>query len=363
MLFNRVCRDIADRVRVWLKTDPRQIVISDGQRVRESLEDYFARVLQPKLGQQLPDINAVEREVVALMVYLGPEEAAFPPFELREELIGHANSYASGLPDEDPGKRLVQLALAYGCQWRRSAQSDLPRWDTHWSGAMQELTDVAEHFVVQACNVLVATVRDFQRLEKYKLRDYAQSLTGEFVAPAPAGTAKHHEFLRLYNWQPAKGNLYGYLQHAIQGEWGRQSRFTTNMFNQGLLFPLLKEDGHLDSGPVAFKQCLSTQNSSCENEGEFEKLPCGCGQPYAPKQIYILDKELLIVPGVYVPRPFWRCHKGFYEWTLSHCPHCATPRGQRETFLWVRAEWALASSLSKEAQDAIEEEMSHETEE
>lgn len=59
----------------------------------------------------------------------------------------------------------------------------------------------------------------------------------------------------LHNWKPKDGNLYGWLQQAIEGYRMRHGCLKTNMFRQGILFQILKKDDKLDTGLVAFKRC------------------------------------------------------------------------------------------------------------
>ena len=113
--------------------------------------------------------------------------------------------------------------------------------------------------------------------------------------------------------------------------------------------------------PVAFHLCLGC----CSHSKEFGEDKCECGLRLDPPSYYVVDKDLLIVPGVYsgmkfrrfVPqlppdtvegfiRTEQRKSKGtardvYYLDELPECPHEASHISQRPTILFVRS-WLFA---------------------
>lgn len=337
MLTDQLCQQIAGVVNVLQQTHPRRNVVKDGRPVRENLEDYFARILRPQLQQQFPDTNDVVRQIVGLMAYLGPPEAAFPPSGQRDELIDHARNYANTLPDQKRLKRLVELTLAYGCRWRRLTQSDMPYWNGCWPGAFQELTDTAYHFVVQTVLTLSDTVRGFT-LNWDQDKEYAGEIASEFTGRGIPGPdePRYRHYQTIQDWDPPKGNLYGTLKRAIRGGGGQQGRLQPNWFSTGLLFKYLKEDVRLDVGKVAFQQCLR-----CPHPQTTEYDGGECKQGHAA---LIVTKVLLWVPGVYKGKYFRRCPgtDHYYDFYRRHCPHCNKPGSQGPTTLLVRGQYTGA---------------------
>lgn len=163
----------------------------------------------------------------------------------------------------------------------------------------------------------------------------------------------------------------------------KQPRFQANKFLYSLLFPLLKEDGKLDTGPVAFKRYLP-----CGDETEYDvALCCRCGMPHPPDKIVYYPKDLLFVPGVYLPREFrrctsekhtydwehtptcpfcqtprpnkrpknaqWTCPKHYYEANRTTCPHCGDSLSANVTFLWVRQAFAAVAGIPRQLQPVL----------
>ena len=365
MLTDEVCRQITNTVKTLRLDYPRLIMNNNGQRGWESLAYYQARVLAPGLAQHFPhEGEPVARDTVGLMAYLGPPEGPYPPQSLREACLRLVRQYTAALSAEEHHKKLVQVVLAYGCQWQRTTQSGVGRWDEHWPEAVKELTDIAYNFVRSAINTLEDSVRDFRTPDKADQEEYAVDVVGDFVSlwPAP-DSPKYTDYQTIHTWDPDKGILYGWLQHAVQGLPGQQERFPANMFTNGLLFPRLREAHHLAAGPIAFRQCRHCGYPPEEQRPvEYHRDSCAHGQvPYTPTACRFTHQDLLFMPEVYLPHPFRRCinHKDeqgsrdkkkpvYYDVELRECPDCHQKLSQTPTHLFVLHMWAQGEALSKE---------------
>jgi hypothetical protein len=203
-----------------------------------------------------------------------------------------------------------------------------------------ELTDTTYNFVRQTMGILKKTVRDFKKLsnfDRYELREFAQLICIEFIGYRPKlDDPKYMQYRTIHNWEPQKGNLYGWLQRAINGGSIGNGRLLANFFRNGLLFPLLKQEGRLDVGNVAFQEC---DQSDCDYQAEYNGEAC-CGHDDCDGGIRIIRKTILIVPAmVYSPLPFWNCGNSdcgyYYESEKERCPYCGheRPMGPTATLL------------------------------
>lgn len=341
MPMDQLCCQITSAVKKLKETYKRQIVTKNGRQVREGLEDYVERILYPELRRQFSGNDDIALGVIGLMAYLGPPEAELPPAVLRDELIGHTRQYASDLPDAERSKRLVELALAYGCGWKRSAKSGIDRWDDTWGTAVTELTEIADNFVVQTLKILNDTVRECSesavhnqiKLDRYERKGYVGLIVAEFIGERfNPGNPEYKRYRTIHTWQPLKGNLYVWLQGAINGRGTVNVRgkihLQANKLKNGLLFPRLQEEGRLDVGKVAFQRC-----TQCAHETEYDGTGF-CNK--CQEKTFVTFKVLPIVPGVYAPRQFWHCPGHYYEFESPECPHCRNKgRPQRPTTLLV----------------------------
>jgi hypothetical protein len=328
----------------------------------ESMDDFLSKEIRRLLKEECPDINSDVREVVGLMAYLGPPEAEFPCKELREELIGLAAHYIYNAPEDAPPIGLEEVVLTYGCKWKRNAICGNKRWDESWADAVMEMINLAHNFVVNATKILSDTVRDFTPPSSDEKHEYAEYATGVFTSLRPNFGDPQFLFYRsLQHWDPTKGNLYYYLKNAIQGDAKQNKRFQAYRFIHGLLFPLMKEDGYLDAGPLAFNCC----RVAC-HETEYARAACPkCDnkEQYHPQDFITFDKHLLHTPQAYATRKFCKCHKCsgticgkkdiYFDKELDSCPHCGGEGSLRTTTLMVLPRWAESEGHSIKDQDAI----------
>lgn len=326
----------------------------------KSLENYYAKTLAPALHQQFPDLDRRECDTVALISYLGPQgfQALSSPWF--NECLALVREYTGTRPQAEQDKLLVQLVLAHGCGWERCAQSGVQRWDTIWPGAIQELVEITENFVVSAVKILRSSVRDFIGPGPREQTEYASMIASIFMRRMPNPQVKYTQYQSITTWDPHRGNLYGWVQHAVQGTQGQPEQFLANTFRNSLLFPLLQEDGWLDTGPIAFKRCLA-----CGHGTEYDTaLCCPCGVPHSPAMIVYYPNELLFVPGVYLPHDFrrctskkhtcaWACRQHYHETNLATCPQCNDPLSERTTSLWVRKAYAAVAGIPKQHQPVL----------
>jgi hypothetical protein len=261
----------------------------------------------------------------------------------------------------------VQVVLAYGCSWQRIVQSGIGRWDEHWPDAVKELTYIAYNFVRSAINTLQGSVRDFRVPDTEEQQGYAVDVTGRFVSlwPEP-DRPKYTHYQTIHTWDPDKGSLYGWLQHAVQGLSEKQKRFPANRFVNGLLFPLLQNEHHLDTGPMAFRQCRHcgyppekpsadpAEQSEDHHLVEYHEDSCtSCQAPYTPTACRFTLQDLLFVPEVYLQHPLRCCinHQGkydVYDAKLGVCPDCHQKLSQTRSHPFVFHIWARSEALSNE---------------
>lgn len=181
------------------------------------LEKYYTKTLAPALRGRCPTLDLLECGTVALMSYLGPPESKIPPTVLVNECLALVREYTRTRPQEQQDKWLVQVVLAYGCGWQRCAQSGEQRWDTLWPGAVQELVEITENFVARAVKILCSSVRNFTGLGPREQTEYAEMIASIFVGRMPDPKVKYTQYQSITTWDPHRGNLYGWLQHAVQG--------------------------------------------------------------------------------------------------------------------------------------------------
>jgi len=336
------CAAIANEAIRIADTSQRPIISTD-QSARQALEDYFSAVLLPELRQQFPGEDDLTLSVCGLMGFLGPRDAMPPPALLVDELMELARAYG--------GASRVQLALAYGVGWERRARTGDSPWDSHWPGARQEVTDTVYNFTVQAWKVLVATVNGFKWADKKQLQGYALLMGKEFCdPPARTGLQFEREQRSVHCWDPSKGNLYGWIQQAVQGfRLKNEKDLRSYKFIGALLGRWLKLENTLCVGPVARRRCVE-----CEAESGYDHRPCrneACGAAYVPENVAVIRKRVLVIPpgapeSPHTFRPFWKCRRnvkehGYFDYALARCPHCGEPRGQRPTYLLVPKAFGL----------------------
>lgn len=289
MPTDQLCGQIAIAVRGIRQNTPQGTKVENGRLLRVNLEEYFSQTLHPQLCANFPNLDDIVLGVVGLMAYLGPLGAPFPPAPLRDELIELARNYTNALPHREPLGLEVELAIAYGGLWKREARCGNRRWDEHWTGAVQELIDTARNFIVRTIRQLDYLIEDFTPPYENVLRDYSNDIVGEFTgALFPTSSARYKQYHTIRMWDPAKGNLYNYLNMAIRGGKQPNNRLQTNRFNQGLLFKCLQDDKLLDAADIAMQKCVQ-----CDYKEEYDASSI-C--PLCEADLFVRAEPLLFVP-------------------------------------------------------------------
>ena len=148
-----------------------------------------------------------------------------------------------------------------------------------------------------------------------------------------------------------------WLTRALLGSPDTFDKVEANWFRNGLLYDVMVGEGITKVEPVAFHLCLSCRSHT----KEFGEDTCECGLKLDPPSYYVVDKDLLVVPGVYIGMEFRRFvprhlpdtvkdyirtekrkSKGterevYYLDSLPEYPHEASHFSQRSTILFVRS--------------------------
>jgi hypothetical protein len=241
-----------------------------------------------------------------------------PPEEIKSHLY---DLLKSQIPDEDERiQRAVEFAIAYGCGWRRDIK-DKKRWDGLWDGAFNVMKKLLLRYIRQACNALAyqgpGGVRDFQRRSAPEEVQDVQWIAGLLISEKyQDGQPKYQRYHALSEWEPLKGNLYVFLQMAIQGSAPSkknpepdQIRITrVGHFSQGMYYPILEEDGLLNKGDMEFKKCqeILPDGKLCDTEFEGNKCP-RCEKPFNHKISRRIKKRMLYYPKSYWYKVRYRC--------------------------------------------------------
>jgi len=332
-----------------------------GEPVHVGLADYFCQTLFPALLEEIDapdaapaeDVAAGEIATVALMALLGPRRASFPPAPIRENLFAHVTAHALPRKKSERLKWIVQLALAYGCGWGRVTPGRDEEWDGSWVSAIQEVVQIAYAFIRKAYATLAMDIRDFNAVgwledTRQALKSEAVLITMRFVNRLPMdGDPEYRKYQSIRFWLPNLGNLYGWIKGAVFGS--PKGNTAAGYFRNGLLFESFRERGAepgldvVDVGNVARQICCHP-----DEDKEYEGGRCARCQ----SRCLIVADVYLFVPGIYLPKRFWRCPESdpphFFDLDLARCPHCGARRGNKATSLFVRAKFTTDHDFLEE---------------
>lgn len=253
-----------------------------------------------------PRLAGIELEAKALigLLYLAPDRAASLPPAVSIECLEIVYSIPAATADDE---LLADILLAIAAGWRPEgyvpAPSADPRWDDRpWPAAYQELVKMATEFVVKALRDLAGKGLPV-RWDQEDVIGWAVASASDFAFGHKYGdttAAAHFKYLKF--WKPGAGHkLPGWLRRAIYG--GTRTSFPLNppnMIRNGLLFPLMKNDGRLAIRPKARKVCL---RDGCKREYHCQDCDL-CGKSLVPGEYPIFGDELLFVPGQYLAVTF-----------------------------------------------------------
>lgn len=352
-MLDSTCAEIATAVLRLASTHPRESTNPNDGRNPDGLEEYFCNSFFPALMEDLALAAPADRDeiaAVALMVMLASPLAGAPPASLREEFLLHIGVGVCHAAAEKRCCMIVQLGLAYGCGWKRTARSGQRRWDELWAGAVQEMVNLTHMFLTKAYRLLAANVRGFPEiprgLDSWEVVKSDALYIAMLFSKRPVGpdAPLYHKFQSIVFWNPHLGNLYGWLKGAV---FGSQSGSTAaGKFRGGLLFDVLRERGHeigietVDVGKVAFQ--------SCRKHGPEKEYEGGCCEVCGSRSIITFD-VFLVVPGVYLPKYFWRCPDSvpahYFDYAISSCPVCKIPHGGKPTVLLVQKKFVEGDEI------------------
>ena len=110
--------------------------------------ETLLQVLRPQDLEQLAALAEDAYRLVAAMRLLDPGADGAPPADVREPLLDLARRLE---PDgSHRGARAMELAITYGCGWRRQWRPRGDAWEQRWPNAVQALSPALEPAVTQA---------------------------------------------------------------------------------------------------------------------------------------------------------------------------------------------------------------------
>ncbi len=132
-------------------------------------------------------------------------------------------------------------------------------------------------------------------------------------------------------------SLYGRLLRAIDGFGTIQGNLQVNRFRNGILYPILADDGLLRIARVAYREC-----AGCGTKTEYDTASScrSCRHGAAGGQSFIVDNVRLIWPPAYTTITFRKCRKPkcstYVRGMEGRCPRCGGPLSPRKTHLHVQ---------------------------
>lgn len=298
------------------------------------------RIAIPALRSRFPDVPDLSLRTAAYMSLLKPRGAGPPPailhmhLSLEVEWILRATWFTSAKQEEMEAQTIV----AYGCGWGRSARCvDRPAWDEPWSGAIDELIRPAVAHIRKVCRRLRADVHGFPMPSHDDLVTIAYNSVGIFTGTRPTDTSSYPHRQSIHNWNPFAGSLYGWLLRAIDGFGTITSNLMVNKFRNGILYPILKDEGLLLIAKTAFREC-----PGCGTRTEYDTSSgcraCARRSPGEPS--FIVDSVRLIYPRAYTSITFRKCMtrkcRTYVRGWETSCPRCGGNLSPRQTHLRIQ---------------------------
>jgi hypothetical protein len=276
------------------------------------------------------------RVLTVLLCAIGPQGVGPPPPEVYGELLGLLRR----LQPRQRVARCLEVVVAYGTGgWPvlREPPYATP-WHDAWPQAYSPLTgglikDEIEGWVKRSWTWLRHRVIDFDeaihgvgwdavtqpgmlawdlssmlvqgRCDCYRLRDAEK--------PPPALHLRQHQLLawgpELVSPRGAIITLWDFIAQAVKGALIQRQQFAAGAFVAGMLYPLFAREIGLTLGHVARRHCpnRASHANACYYEVHLAACP-RCQHPFDHRQDVIVSQRLLIIPGRYLPQPWWHCH-------------------------------------------------------
>ncbi|MHC4703483.1 MAG: hypothetical protein ACYTFQ_23190, partial [Planctomycetota bacterium] len=316
--------------------------------------------LFPRVGTLVEPGNLMFAKILGVPGLLRPPDKGPLPTELVKE-CGHViETHEKGIMNDDT---VTDVGLAFAAGWQRRPVVGDPIWDSPWAIAVAHLIGAAElitHKILSgfAGESIPGAPRNFDLPEEMERKAWAELTAIQFVGLQPDSKRKKEQYRHLATWKPGPSGqrcgLMAWLTRALLGSPDTFEKVEANWFRSGLLYDVMAADGIAKVEPVAFHLCLDC----CSSDKEFGEDQCKCGQKLAAPSYYIIDKDLLVVPGVYIGMKFRRfvpknlpatikdyiktekrkstrrAREVYYLDSLPECPHEASHISQRPTVLF-----------------------------
>jgi hypothetical protein len=301
---------------------------------------------------------------------LGPRDRGLPGAGDLGPLLGLAAGASPAAFDA------VDLALAWGCGWRRPVASE-HGWHARWPAAVLALAAMAGGSINQTARSLVDHVASLaealrtggERELERRFQSYSYAIALELATGAcrcghgtrseraPAGSCGRPEH-RLATWRPEACRLRAFVATAVRGS--ARLPVQGGALALSMLSGLLLEDQLLRVDVAEFRVCHVCNadaigwavrerrrlDVSAAPRGLYDLGRCpDCEAPSDPRRTYRLGrKNWLIVPadwgGQHQPVRRHRCPGcgNLFGTERRRCPLCDCPvrRGDRLTSVWVR---------------------------
>ncbi|MHC4558686.1 MAG: RNA polymerase sigma factor [Planctomycetota bacterium] len=344
----------------------------------------------PEIQKQVDQQDFFAVKLTAVLCYLAPSYANTIPQELLADCLQIANS----IPGIHINNRLIiDVALAFAAGWHRNVSVGQASWDKPWDAAKEQLEQIALALIdriliafekkkgqtdallagsllekEEAGNV-VGAPRNFHSSDLTQVRQWAVESIKGFVQMPDADINQSAIYRYLQEWDPTHTNLslMDWLTYGIQGQ---HNLLKTNLtkgelvghlrvgeFRHGYLYLLMSAEK--GSGYVLIRNAAFVKCHQCASERvEFGEDSCTCGHHLAPRNFYVIQKEILLIPGVYIkkigfrkftPRTWQNAiledlkHRRkdtievYYEEGLGECPHDYTWKSTRLSYPYIRS--------------------------
>jgi len=351
----------------------------------KTINDTCCDELFPKVDTLVEPEDLTFAKILTVLGFLAPHGKGAIPRELVNECRRIMEIYKKGILNDEI---IVDVGWALAAGWQRKPILGDSVWDAPWAFSVAHLIAIAESMTYHllsrfACESIHGSPRNFDMPEHTEIKAWATLMVMQFVGLQLDSSKKKEQYRRLATWEPGlrkkknKSSLISWLTRALFGTPETFNKVEANWFRNGLLFDVMTEEGVAKIEPVAFHLCLGCGS----RDKELGEANCECKIRLDPPSYYVVDKDLLVVPGVYKGMNFWRFvpkklpdtvkdfiktekrkAKGtarpvYYFDGLPECPHEADSISQRPTILFARS-WlfsdpdvALSEIHSSEADD------------
>jgi len=333
--------------------------------------------------------DLLEIKLTAILCYLAPLHTGTIPSLIQSDCMEIARSIPKIESDDH---LLIDVAIALASGWHRTKSIGERIWDKPWDAAREQFVQIAlaiidrillafersndldEDFMFKGTlleKAVVGTVLgspfDFHYPSEDQTRqNLAYDSVKDFLHVPDEEVNLAGRIRHLSYWNPVeqrelgkpRPSLVNWLIQAIQGQRqllhvcdfddisiGRvfckgsaNGKVRVGEFRHGLLYRLMASEGDLLVRNAAFVMCIHCGSSKCE----FGVDHCACRSHPSPEDYYVITKEILLIPGVYITKTRFRGFtpmqwppavqaelerrgieslRVYYEDDLPDCPH------------------------------------------